>query len=231
MKKGTVYLIIAACLFILGITLMFWEYIDVPFVNMIQEPDQLRAWVDERGFSAQLYFTILVFLQTVLAFIPGEPFEIAAGYAFGVWEGTVLCIIGAGLGSIVVFLLVRRFGKRFVQKIFPKEKLDKLRFLQKNPKRIYLYLIIFMIPGTPKDLLSYFAGLTDIKLLPWILICTLGRIPSVITSTYGGDKLGSEKYTFAIIIFAATLVISILGLIIYDKIVAAHQKRKTKKLN
>ncbi len=228
MKKRTVYLIIAVCLFILGVSLMFWEYIDLPFIQMIQEPDQLRAWVDERGFSAQLYFTMLVFLQTVLAFIPGEPFEIAAGYAFGVREGTILCIIGSGLGSVAAFLLARRFGKRFVQTVFPKEKLDKLRFLQKNPKRIYLYLIIFMIPGTPKDLLSYFAGLTDIKLLPWTLICTLGRIPSVITSTYGGDKLGSEKYTFAVIIFAATLIISILGLILYDRIVAAHQKRKTK---
>lgn len=227
-KAGRIYLTVAITLFLVGITMLFWEYIDMPFIQMLKDPERLRALIDEKGFGAQLLFVLLVFLQTVLALIPGEPFEIAAGYAFGVAEGTILCIIGSGLGSIAAYLLARRYGKKLVAKLFPQEKIEKLTFLQKNPKRIYLYLIIFMIPGTPKDLLSYFAGLTDIKLLPWILICTLGRLPSVITSTYGGDNLGDEKYTFAIVIFAATLAISVIGLIVYDKIVAAHQKRRTK---
>lgn len=74
-----------------------------------------------------------------------------------------------------------------------------------------------MIPGTPKDLLCYFAGLTDIRLSLWLLICSLGRLPSIVTSTVGGDALGTSNYWFAAAVFAITLVISLVGLLILQK--------------
>ena len=74
-----------------------------------------------------------------------------------------------------------------------------------------------MIPGTPKDLLCYFAGLTDIRLSLWLLICSLGRLPSIVTSTVGGDALGTSNYWFAAAVFAITLVISLVGLLFYKK--------------
>jgi uncharacterized membrane protein YdjX (TVP38/TMEM64 family) len=79
-----------------------------------------------------------------------------------------------------------------------------------------LFLVIFAVPGTPKDLLSYFAGLTDIRFPVWLLICSFGRIPSVITSTIGGDALGTQNYFFAVAVFAVTLAVSGLGLLAYN---------------
>ena len=79
------------------------------------------------------------------------------------------------------------------------------------------------IPGTPKDLLSYFAGLTDIKMGRWLLITTVARIPSVITSTVGGNAVGEQNYLFAILVFAGTLAVSALGLLIYQRI-SKHRK-------
>lgn len=84
-----------------------------------------------------------------------------------------------------------------------------------------------MIPGTPKDILTYFIGLTPMKLSVWLLITATARIPSVITSTIGGDALGMENYKFAIIVFIITAVISIAGILIYRYI----QKRLDKKHN
>ena len=69
--------------------------------------------------------------------------------------------------------------------------------------------------GTPKDLLGYFAGLTDLPFPVFCVICTLGRIPSVVTSTLGGNALGTESYAAAVIVFAIALAVSALGLAAY----------------
>ena len=78
------------------------------------------------------------------------------------------------------------------------------------------------MPGTPKDMLCYFAGLTDMKPGVWALISSLGRIPSVITSTIGGDALGTKNYWFAIGVFAVTLLFSAVGLLLYNYICKKH---------
>ncbi len=91
----------------------------------------------------------MVIVQVIIALIPGEPFEIAAGYAFGAWEGTLLCLLASTIGSILVFSLVRRFGLRVVRLFFSPEKLHTLRFLKDSRGRDFLFFLIFLIPGTP----------------------------------------------------------------------------------
>jgi len=164
----------------------------------------------------------MVVVQILAAIIPGEPLEIAGGYAFGAIEGTILCLIGGMIGSLLVILLVRRFGIRLVHVFYPPEKLETIRFLKSSPKRTVLFLLIFMIPGTPKDLLCYFAGLTDMKLPVLMVICTLGRLPAIVSSSIGGNALGTERYIFAVIVFAVTFLISMTGLIIYNHICKKH---------
>ncbi len=193
-------------------------FIGRPMVRFVQAPELFRAWVDDHGIWGNLAFLGMMFLQVVIAIIPGEPLEIGAGYAFGFWEGTLLCMLGIFLGSAVVFLLVRRFGTHLVEVFFDKEKIRSLKFLQESKKRDLLIFLVMFIPGTPKDLLSYFAGLTDIKLGRWLLITTVARIPSVVTSTVGGNAVGEQNYLFAILVFAATLAVSGLGLWIYQRI-------------
>ena len=152
--------------------------------------------------------------------------EILGGYAFGTIEGTILYLLGAFAGSMAVFCIVRKFGKHAAEIFFSKEKMESIKFLKTSSKKTLLFTVIFAIPGTPKDLLAYFAGLTDMKLWVWALICTLGRIPAVITSAISGDALGSEKYTSAIVTVAVTLVVSAIGLIAYKIICRNNSKEK-----
>ena len=180
--------------------------------------------MDDNGIWSRFAYMGMVILQVVIAVLPGEPFEIAAGYAFGAVEGSLLCIAASTLGSITVFLLVRYFGVPLVEVFFSEEKLRRIKFLKTTPKRDFIFFIIFMIPGTPKDLLCYFAGLTDIRLSLWLLICSLCRLPSIVTSTVGGDALGTSNYWFAAAVFAITLVISLVGLLFYKKICNRHEK-------
>ena len=83
-----------------------------PLLKFIDDPQKFRDWVDTHGIWGRLSFVGMMALQVIVAFIPGEPLEIAAGYAFGVWEGTGLCMLGALIGGLVVFLFVRSFGRR-----------------------------------------------------------------------------------------------------------------------
>ena len=181
-------------LFLVLSALVCW-FAGRPLIRFVREPERFQAWVDAQGVRAPLLFVGMVVLQIVVAIIPGEPLEIAAGYAFGALEGTLLCLIGALVGRVAVFLLVRRFGVRAVEVFF-----------------------LFFLPGTPKDVLCYIVGLTKLPLRSWIIISTIAPIPSIITSTIGGSALGMGRYTFAAAVFGATLAISAAGLLVYRRV-------------
>ena len=204
----------AIIIFILLFAALAW-FVGRPMIRFARQPEQFRSWVDGHGALGCAAYAAMVFLQVVVAIIPGEPLEIAGGYAFGAWWGTALCLIGAVLGSAAVFALVRRWGRPLAEVVFPKEKLDKLQFLHSSPKRTALLWLIFTAPGTPKDLLCYFAGLTDMRWRTWLLIATVGRLPSIVTSTVGGGALGDRNYTTAAIAFGVALAAAGVGYLVY----------------
>ena len=197
-------------------------FIGRPMVRFASDPEQFRAWVEGFGAWGGIVYALTVFLQVIVALIPGEPLELCGGYAFGAVGGTLWCLVGAVAGSVVVFALVRRFGRALAEVFFSREKLEKLTFLQTSPRRNLLFWVIFTLPGTPKDLLCYFAGLTDMKWKQWLVICSGGRLPAIITSALSGNALGEQNYLTAVIVFGATFALSGLGLLIYR----AVQKRQ-----
>ena len=192
-------------------------YVGRPLIEYASQPQKFKEWIDSYGIIGRIIYVLVVTLQVIVAVIPGEPFEIAGGYCFGLLEGTLLCLAGITLGSIIIFMFVRKFGHYFVEIFIKKETLEKLSFL-KNPRKLNaLTFIIFAVPGTPKDLLTYTVGLTDMDIKTWAIISFIARIPSVITSTYAGASLGEKDYTRTIIIFTVTLLISFIGILIYNK--------------
>ena len=215
-KKIYLFAIIVALIFIAAVGYLVGK----PMIEFVREPERFRAWVDSSGFVSRVIFVGMVVFQLIIALIPGEPLEMGAGYAFGAWEGTILCIIGCVIGSALVFLFVRRFGVKLVEVFFPREKIRSLRFLQDSRRLDLLTFIVFFIPGTPKDLLSYFIGLTDMKLGTWLFITAVARIPSIVTSTVTGDALGLKDYQFALIAFGVTLALSLVGILVYRRLSA-----------
>ena len=222
-KQKKTLSILAIVIFVLLSAALAW-FVGRPIIRFARQPEQFRAWVDSHGAWGPLAYAAMVFLQVVVAVIPGEPLEIAGGYAFGAWVGTLLCLAGAVLGSAAVFALVRRWGRPLAEVVFPKEKLDKLQFLHSSPKRTALLWLIFTAPGTPKDLLCYFAGLTDMKWRTWLLIATVGRLPSIVTSTVGGSALGEQNYRAAVIAFAIALAVAGAGYLIYRAVCRRHEQ-------
>lgn len=186
--------------------------------------ETFRVWIGKQGFVGRVVFVLLTVLQVILAFIPGEPFEFAAGYAFGWLEGTLLSMLGILIGSMIIFSLVRKFGKAFVNVFFPDKDLENIKFLN-NANRVNIVTFFLMfLPGTPKDLLSYAAGLTKMQMKTWLLIVAVARIPSVVTSTVSGDALNDNKLLLAAIIYGVTLLISGIGMLIYKQYCKKHAK-------
>ena len=220
-KKQKLLSLGAIVLFLVFSGLVCW-FIGRPMIRLASRPEVFRAWIDDLGLVGRFVFVGMMAFQVFIAIIPGEPLEIGAGYAFGFWEGTLLCSAGILLGSVLVFLFVRYFGIKAVRIFFSHDKISKLKFLQNTRKLNLITFIVFFIPGTPKDILTYFIGLTPMKMHNWILITFVARLPSIITSTIGGNALGIGNYTFAIMVFASTLVLSVLGLMIYRKIQKIH---------
>lgn len=223
-KKQKLFAVAAMVFAVLFMLLLTW-LIGKPLLRFVNEPEKFRAWVDGHGVWGRFAYVGCVLLQVVLAMIPGEPFEIIAGYAFGLLEGFLLCMLGIALGSMIIFYLSRRIGPPLARLFFSEEKLQKLDFLQKSKKFRIIAFLLMLLPGTPKDLLSYVVGLTNIKVRAWLLLVTVARIPSVLTSVVGGDALGMQNYQFAILVFGGTLLISAVGLWIYNRICEKHQTK------
>ncbi len=195
-------------------------------VAFVSEPEKFRLWVDSHGIWSRFAFVGMMMFQVVVAVIPGEPLEIGAGYAFGAMEGTLLCLIGMTIGGIIVFGLVRSLGIKMVSVFFSIEKIRSMKFLQNTKRLKTVAFLVFLLPGTPKDLLSYFAGITEIKWSYWVLLTSIVRMPSVITSTLGGDALGGKEYLLAVVVFSVTLVLSLGGLLLYNRISKRKNSRK-----
>ncbi len=188
-----------------------------PMLDILKNKEDFREWVQARGFVGQLAMIGMMALQVIVAIIPGEPMEIGAGYAFGAFEGTLLCLIGAAVGTSIVFAFTRTLGMKMVTAFVPKEKLDLLPVIQNAKKRNLLVFILFLIPGTPKDIITYFIGVTPMKLWVLLALTSAARIPSVLSSTLGGHKLGDQEYLAAGIVFGVTAVVSLLGVLYYRK--------------
>ncbi len=184
-------------------------------IRTIDNPIEFRNLVAQKGILGYLLFILLQILQVVFAFIPGEVVEVGAGYAFGTFWGTVLCLIGVTISSVFIFFAVRKFGHKFALVLMDTKTVKRLSFLRDSKKLNFIMFILYFLPGTPKDILTYFAGLTDIKPITFLLICTLGRIPSVLTSTLAGSSLVESNYKTSILIFAITGVAALIGYLIY----------------
>lgn len=200
-----IVLVLAALL-----TVFIWNWLS----SFSQEG--LRDYIQSFGAWSWLVFLGLQILQVFIALIPGELLESTAGFAFGPIVGTALCYIGVALASALVFLLVKRFGIKLAEVFVSREKINSLRFLRTEKKRNFIIFLIFFIPGTPKDLLTYFVGLTDIKLGSFLAISLVARIPSVLSSTFGGHLIGEGDYISAVLLYGITGIISLIGLMSYN---------------
>ncbi len=228
MKKIKKYIptLVLAVVFLLMAALSIAAVMYVKKNGMDYAIEELRSFVSSMGWAGIIFMFIIQTAQVVLAFIPGEPIEIAAGTLYGTVGGTILCLAGITAGTAIIFLLVKKLGRELSLRVIGAEKYRRLKFLEDPSKRDILLFLLMFIPGTPKDILTYFSPLSGISTARFLVIASVARIPSVITSTYVGGTLAKGDILWALTVFLIVGIISIGGIIIYNKIIDANNKEK-----
>lgn len=203
------------------IALFCWKYVP-DLIAWVSDPNAVKAYVAEHPVLSRLALMGINALQIFLAFLPGEPVELAFGYAFGFWEGTLLCMLATAFASSVVFLAVKRWGWSIVGLFFDRSQLERYSWLRNSRKLEGLMLIIFLIPGTPKDWLTYFAGLTRVSFPIMLVLATFGRLPSIVTSTIAASAVGEGNLHVAIVAIVVAALLAIIGGFAYKRFEAHH---------
>ncbi len=193
-----------------------------PYFSMIFEEDGVTRMVTsirEAGIAGVLILLALQFVQIVVAFIPGEVVQIAAGMVYGPWFGALIILVGVVISAAFIFVLVHRLGAPFVQSMVPEKYLDRFRDFEKTGRLNIIVFILFLIPGLPKDVFTYLVPLTDMRMRTFLILSTIGRIPGVLVSTFAAADLISGNIVRSIILFAIVAAIAILALVFYNRIV------------
>lgn len=197
--------------------LLCWEYLP-GLLAWLADARAVRVFVSDHAFVSRLAMLGINIVQVLLAFLPGEPVELASGYAFGFWGGTALCLVASGLATSMIYWATRRWGWKLVGLFFDRSLFDRFSWL-KSAKRLELIMfIVFLIPGTPKDFLTYFAGLTNMRFLPVVLIATFGRIPSIVTSTIAASAVGSGNWPLVACTLVASAFLLAVGGLMYRRL-------------
>jgi len=197
-------------------------------VNIIKEPDKFRDFILSYGYAGLFVFVFFQFMHILIPFIPGEFIQIAGGYIYGTAIGTVFMVLGTIVGEVTVFYLVRFLGYPLVELFVSKEKMAKFDSLIKNKKSEGVMFALFLIPGMPKDVLVYIAGLTPIMPNRFFLVSITARFPGLIGSAYIGSNLQQKDYTSVLIISIVSVILVIIGVFLKDKIFGKMKKHKNK---
>lgn len=218
-KTIKLILFIFAISLLVSITIKLFPF----FINLGTSEGQIKfkAEMDNLGIQGVFMLLGLQLLQILVPVLPGEPIEFLSGMCYGTLGGMLLIFVGAFLSSFIIFFCVRKFGKDFINTFFGQNNIQKIENSKwfSDPKKIELFMFIaFLIPGTPKDLLVYIAGLLPVRPLRFFMISTFCRFPSVISSTLAGSTLVDGNWKITLSIYTTTFIISALGLYVYNLI-------------
>lgn len=212
--------------FVIGVCVFLW-----PYLSEVFEPGGIDRVINDVRDAGSVGFLILLglqLLQVIVAFIPGEAVQIAAGLLYGPWLGFLIIFIGCVISSTFIFLLVHKLGAPFVQSMVPAKYMKKFRMFELTGKLNIVVFALFLIPGLPKDVFTYLVPLTDMNLRTFIGLSSVGRIPGILVSTYAADGLINGRITESVIIFVVAAIIAILGIVFQKRIMGLIERRGRK---
>ena len=225
MDRSTIFKfagLIAFIALIIGIVVLAWPYLADVFTEGGVE--RLVERVQNAGWAGVFVLLGMQFLQIVVAFIPGEVVQLAAGLMYGPWLGSLLVLVGCVISSTIIYQLVHRLGAPFVQGMVSTEHLDKFRKFEQSGKLDIVVFVLFLIPGMPKDVFTYLVPLTDMDYKRFIVLTTVGRIPGVVGSTYAASGFANGDIVGPVVVLALLAIIAVVAIVFRERILDAVGK-------
>src|SRR5690554_3873866 len=215
---------IAALVSFIGLIIYLSAVFGPRVSELFSRRQELKRYIESRGLAGILIFIGFQVFQVVVAAVPGEFVQIAGGYIYGVFWGSLYLIIGVTIGSALNFFLARWLGYEIVKKIVPKKRLAQLHKLVGGPRSEAVMFLLFLLPGLPKDVLAYAAGLTPVPAGRFLLLSVAGRLPALVGSSFIGASFQQENTAVAVAVLAAASVLAVLGVLCKDRIIALIRK-------
>lgn len=195
-----------------------------PLVSLVEDPASMRSLLAAHWFMGRLAFLGIQVLQGILP-VPLELTTVAGGYVFGRLQGCLLTLCSTVISTAVIFIFTRLFGHRLADLFFTPARQRAVRYFRDEKMRDMTTLAVFLIPGTPKRLIVFSAGLTPQKFGRFLAISTLARLPSLLACSYGGDAIGDGNYFGAVAVFFATGAVAALSLLFYRSVTRGKKEK------
>ena len=191
--------ILLLILIVVGIPIYIW-FFHGDWIKSIENIDDVVAFLEKYETESIFVYIGLQIVQIVISVMPGQVFQMAAGYIYGFWPALLFAMTGAVAGTAISFMLAKVLGRDFLHIFFGEEKMSY--YIERlNSKKMYaIVFFLYLIPGIPKDMVSYAAGVSEIRFKPFLIISALGRLPGMIGCLLMGNMVMEEKYTGAVII-------------------------------
>jgi len=200
-----VWLIAGAALAALIAVLVIWWR---PIYDFLSNQEQVRGWVEGLGAWGPLAILVLEMIQALLAPIPGQAIEAVSGYLYGPWWGTLYPMIGMAIGSLITFLLARRFGRPLVIRLIGQQSMARLDDLERRGGAPFFFLI-WLLPFAPDDLACVAAGLTAMRARQFMVLMLVGRLPGVFVSVWVGANVARIQPVWWVVLFLGLALVAL----------------------
>ena len=175
---------ILGTLFLIGLIFYFLSQ------GYFTDSTKLQTLLNQTGIFAPLLFILLQIFQVIIPIIPGGASSALGIVAFGPIWGFVYNYAGLVIGSILAFLLVKRYGKTFILKVCDQKTYDKyIGWLDKGKKFDRFFAAAIFFPCAPDDILCMIAGLTSMTLKKFSMIIILGKPLALIAYSFGLSEI------------------------------------------
>ncbi|MBM3221403.1 MAG: TVP38/TMEM64 family protein [Candidatus Rokubacteria bacterium] len=181
--------------------------------------DTVAAW----GWLAPVVFVLIQALQVIISPVPGEITGPVGGALFGTTWGVIYSTIGLTIGTMVCFAIGRKWGEPLVRPWLSEHHWDRLNFILEAEGAI-LCFILYLIPGFPKDIISYLFGISPMPFWVFAVVSTVARIPGTWIGSYFGAHVGEQQYLYAIAFFAVVVAVCLPVYYYRDRIIARLHK-------
>jgi uncharacterized membrane protein YdjX (TVP38/TMEM64 family) len=214
----------AVLLFIvIGIPLLIYlKYPDV--LDNFKSLDNINALLEKYHTKSMFIYVGLQVIQIIIAFLPGQALQFAAGYAYGFFAALLLSLAGIAIGTVATFYIGRIFGKDMVYLVFGKERLERFITLLNSRKAYIAVFLLYLFPGIPKDIFSYAAGISEMKMLPFTVISIVARTPALAASLVVGNMLYKRSYIGIAIVATIVLIIAVVCAVKRKRVYAVIDK-------
>jgi uncharacterized membrane protein YdjX (TVP38/TMEM64 family) len=180
--------------------------------------EDIQAWIAGYGAVAPLIYIGVQVFQVVIFIVPGEITQFVAGYLFGIFPGTVYSLIGITIGSAIDFGLARLLGRAFVEGVFGAERVARFDTFTENKRPQTAFFLLFVIPGIPKDILIYVAGISRLRFWMFLFVSMAGRLPGIVGSALIGSSAAEQQWVLGGVVFGVSSVLFVLGVVFRDRL-------------